>query len=68
MNELKISLRGLSIVSAVVLIAALSTASFVLGIVDVTAEVQPSEILDSPVRDKSVTNSLSDLSLTQTFE
>lgn len=68
MNELKISLRGLSIISAVVLIAALSSASFVSGIVDVTAEVQSSEILDSAVGDKSGTNSLSDLSLTQIFE
>lgn len=67
MNQLKISLRGLSLVSAVMFIAAITSASFVSGTLDVTDETKSSEILDSVVGDKSA-NSLKDLSLTQIFE
>lgn len=68
MNESKISLRGLSVVSAVVLVATIFSASFVPGIVNVTAETTSSEVLDSEVRDKLIKNSPDDLSLTQIFE
>ncbi|ABX13569.1 S1C family serine protease [Nitrosopumilus maritimus] len=68
MYESKISLGGLSIVSAVVLVATIFSASFVPGIVNVTAETTSSEILDSEVRDKSIKNSPDNLSLTQIFE
>lgn len=68
MNKLKISLRGLSVITVVVILAALSSASFVSGTIDETTEIQSSEILDSVVGDKSLSNSLNDLSLTQIFE
>ncbi|KEQ56028.1 putative periplasmic serine endoprotease DegP protein [Marine Group I thaumarchaeote SCGC AAA799-E16] len=68
MNKLKISLRGMSIVSAVVVITAISSMSFVSGTMDEKIETQPSKILDSVVGDKSTVNSLEDLSLTQIFE
>ena len=67
MNESKISLRGLTIVSVVILATVLSSALLISVPMNITAEAQSSEILDSEVRGKFIPSS-NELPLTQIFE